>query len=489
MVFSSVIFLFLFLPFVLTFYFPVRNQKRFRNIVLLVSSLFFYFWGEGAHIAILIAYIIVNYLAALLIGALKARDYGKWSRAVLIGAVAFDLSFLVFYKYTGFLVGNLEPVFQGIGLKVAVSPIHLPIGISFFAFQAISYVIDVYRTDVKATKSLLDFAMYKSFFPQLIAGPIVRYRDVSEQVEDHAMKREMFVEGIQRFIAGLAKKVIVANTAAAAADRIFQIPAADVTPVLAWLGILCYSLQIYFDFSGYSDMAIGMGRMFGFKFLENFNYPYIAQSVRDFWRRWHISLSTWFRDYLYIPLGGNRGPAGKVLFNLVLVFFLCGLWHGASWTFVIWGLWHGGFLALERTPWGNWVSKAWMPLRSVYTLAVVAVGWVFFRSENLPYAIKYLSAAFGLAQGSAHQYPVQAYWSNELLAALLLGIVFSAPVAPAMQSAASSFFGWFRNRGIPTAWPERLMETVTFGTYLVVFAFCSLLLASGTHNPFIYFRF
>lgn len=492
MVFSSVIFLFAFLPAVLAFYFLVRNQKTLRNVVLLSFSLFFYFWGEGTYIWVILAYVLVNYSAGRIIESLKARELNggtRWSRVALVCTIVFDLSLLVFYKYINFLLGNVAPFLQSTGLDVSVAPIHLPIGISFFTFQAMSYAIDVYRDDTKATRSLPDFALYIVFFPQLIAGPIVRYVDVARQVVNRTMSREMFYQGTQRFITGLAKKVIIANTAAVAADRIFQVPAGEMPLVVAWLGVVCYSLQIYFDFSGYSDMAIGMGKMFGFDFLENFNYPYVAQSIKDFWRRWHISLSTWFRDYLYIPLGGNRGPAWRVHFNLILVFFLCGLWHGASWTFVIWGLWHGCFLVLERTAFDNWLEKAWMPVRSMYTLGVVAVGWVFFRADTLTYALQYLGAMVGLAEGNSMAYPLQAYMSNDLLVALALGVLFSMPVASILKNLAPRYSAWIGNWGRAASWANSSIEAATSSMYLAVFAFCSMLLVSGTHNPFIYFRF
>jgi alginate O-acetyltransferase complex protein AlgI len=493
MVFSSVIFLFLFFPLALLAYFPFRNRGRLRNLVLLIFSLLFYYWGEGTYTIIMIVYIVVNFLAAHLIERLGTRGAvggSAWAgRAALGAAVAVDLSLLFYYKYTNFILANTLPWLKAAGLDLSAEPIHLPIGISFFAFQAISYVIDVYRGDVKATPSLLNFAMYKSFFPQLIAGPIVRYRDVCAQVVDHHMTRDGFREGLQRFITGLAKKVIVANTAAAAADAVFAIPAAGLTAPTAWLGVLCYGLQIYFDFSGYSDMAIGMGRMFGLRFLENFNYPYISLSVREFWRRWHISLSTWFRDYLYIPLGGSRVRGWRVYFNLALVFFLCGLWHGASWTFVVWGLWHGGFLVLERTPFGVWLERRPRALRLLYTLAVVSIGWIFFRAENLKYAIDYLAAALGLSRGDALAFPLQAYLTNELAAVLVTGVLFSAPLAPKLKMVIEARTARLSRRPAQRALAGGVLEAASAVGYLCAFLFCSMLLASGTHNPFIYFRF
>ena len=464
-----------------------------RNGILLLSSLFFYFWGEGAYTAIMLIYIIGNY------GFARAIEYFKQSanrilglkraKAFLVFAVTFDLSFLVYYKYVHFLLINLNPLFDRLAFPFQAGPVHLPIGISFFAFQSISYVVDVYRGEVKASPSLINFATYKSFFPQLIAGPIVRYRDVARQVVDRTVSLEQFSYGLKRFIVGLGKKVIVANSVAAVADEIFKIPSNDLTPAVAWLGILCYTLQIYYDFSGYSDMAIGMGRMFGFQFLENFNYPYISLSIREFWRRWHISLSTWFRDYLYKPLGGNRCGVGRVYFNLVLVFSLCGLWHGASWTFAIWGLWHGLFLLLERTSMGIWLEKSWLPIRSLYTLLVVAIGWVFFRSDSLTYALYYLLSAFGFARGDGVGYPIWAYLNRELMLLMILGILFATPLAPALGRLPGRFSASLGEVG-PSAPPAKaLLEACQSMGYLVMLIFCAMLLASGTHNPFIYFRF
>ena len=367
-------------------YLPLRKRAVLRNAFLLAASLLFYFWGEGAYTLVMLLYIVVNYGCALSIEKFrKAEGAGQSAgraRRVLILAVSFNLLFLIFFKYTNFVCANAAPVFIWLGHPLTLGQIHLPIGISFFAFQAISYVIDVYRGDVPASKRLLDFATYKSFFPQLIAGPIVRYRDVAQQVKNRVVTLEGFHSGLARFIVGLGKKVIVANTVATAADRIFEIPVSGLTWPVAGLGIICYTLQIYYDFSGYSDMAIGMGRMFGFTFLENFNYPYAALSIRSFWRRWHISLSTWFRDYLFIPLGGSRASRWRVHANLLAVFLLCGLWHGAGWTFIVWGLWHGCFLVLERTCFSTLLDKAWRPLRHCYAMTVVAIGWIFFRSPH-----------------------------------------------------------------------------------------------------------
>ena len=347
MVFSSTIFLFFFLPLTLLAYFVVG--PRGRNLILLAASLLFYAWGETVYLLVMLFSIAANYLFGLLID--RARERGSRGGTAFALAVATNLGLLGFFKYANFFVDNLNQVLPVLGLApMDIGRVHLPIGISFFTFQALSYIIDLYRNETAVQRSLLNFALYKALFPQLIAGPIVRYRDVAREIEQRTVSLDDFASGVQRFIIGLGKKVLIANVMGRAADTIFATPAETLPATLAWTGSIAFMLQIYFDFSGYSDMAIGLGRMFGFHFLENFNYPYIARSVREFWRRWHISLSTWFRDYLYIPLGGNRHGPVRTGANLLLVFLLCGLWHGASWTFLIWGVYHGIFLVLERVP-------------------------------------------------------------------------------------------------------------------------------------------
>jgi alginate O-acetyltransferase complex protein AlgI len=308
-----------------------------------------------------------------------------------------------------------------------MDPVRLPLGISFFTFHALSYVIDVYRHKWPAAKNPGDVALYIFFFPQLIAGPILRWSAIAPQLVQRAVTRERFAEGIRRFVGGLAKKMIIANVVAVPADKLFALPGQELTPSLAWLAIGCYTLQIYFDFSGYSDMAVGLGKMFGFEFIENFNFPYTAQSIKDFWRRWHISLSSWFRDYLYIPLGGNRCSGWRNHLNLMIVFFLCGLWHGASWTFVIWGLYHGAFLLIERTRFGDWLERLPRPLRHIYTLLVVMIGWVLFRTETFAQATSVLASMAGLSTGVDPNQKFARYWNSELMWSIVFGIIFSMP--------------------------------------------------------------
>jgi alginate O-acetyltransferase complex protein AlgI len=362
-----------------------------------------------------------------------------------------------------------------------VATVNLPIGISFFTFQAMSYVIDVYRGEGKPQRNPINFALYIAMFPQLIAGPIVRYRDIAAQLIERRVTLEGFSEGVRRFVLGLGKKMLIANTVAQVSDQIFAVPTDQLTLGMAWLAVVCYTAQIYFDFSGYSDMAIGLGRMFGFRFLENFNYPYIARTITEFWRRWHISLSSWFRDYLYIPLGGGRVSAPKIYRNLVVVFLLCGLWHGASWSFVVWGLFHGAFLVIERIGLRVWLERRGVLLRHVYTLMVVMVGWVFFRAETLGSAVSFLAAMAGLGTGSGLEYHAGLYLDATVVTALAAALVGSMPWMPALSA-------WFEARTRP-AWLEAGVALGSYAGLIVVLLGCSALMAAGTHNPFIYFRF
>ncbi|MDX5322882.1 MAG: MBOAT family protein, partial [Exiguobacterium sp.] len=389
MLFSSTIFLFWFLPIVLILYYV--SPRFLKNTVLLVASLLFYAWGEPIYTAVMLASIVMNYAFGLLVD--NNRDNKKKAKWLVAGMVAGNVLLLSVFKYTSFIIENVNAI---TGLELTDPKIPLPIGVSFFTFQAMSYVIDVYRKDGKVQRNPLDLALYISLFPQLVAGPIVRYQTVADEINDRKETMDDFASGIQRFVIGLAKKMLLANNAGYVADQIFSQNAGEMSMGLAWIGIIAYSLQIYFDFSGYSDMAIGLGRMFGFHFLENFNYPYISKSVSEFWRRWHISLGSWFRDYVYIPLGGNRGSAWKLYRNLAIVWILTGVWHGASWTFIAWGAYYGLFIMLERAFLGAWLKALPAPLAHAFTLFVVIIGWVFFRADDFPYALSYLSAMFNL---------------------------------------------------------------------------------------------
>ena len=484
MVFSSPIFLLLFLPVVLTGYFLLPGLRT-KNLWLLGFSLLFYAWGEPIFIFLALLSTLMNYYLGRWVD--HTEDDARRKFAVGL-AVTLNIGLLAFFKYANFAADNLNSLLARINLHPPAMPrILLPIGISFFTFHALSYVMDVYRRKQPAARNPADVALYIFFFPQLIAGPILRWSAIAPQLQQRTVTCEEFAEGIRRFIGGLTKKMIIANVVAAPADQIFALPASELTPVLAWFGALCYAVQIYFDFSGYSDMAVGLGKMFGFVFLENFNFPYVAQSIQDFWRRWHISLSTWFRDYLYIPLGGNRCSERRNYFNLVTVFFLCGLWHGASWTFVIWGLYHGLFLVLERTRFGAFISGLPRPFRHLYALVAVLIGWVLFRAETFPQAVTFLTTMSGLGQKSADAQPLARYLSHQVAWSMTFGIIFAAPV-----------WGTLKNQLVKTSatWPvpARLgglafglvFETVLLMALLVISA---AWLAGGTYNPFIYYRF
>ncbi len=484
MVFSSDIFLFLFFPLALASYFVV--PRGLRNTLLLGSSLFFYAWGERKFIVVLLASIFLNYV----FGRVLDRQAGGRRRKLAVAlAVLVNLGLLAAFKYAAFLVANLNTLLAACRLAPLPPPdVHLPLGISFFTFHALSYVLDVYRREVRALKSPVDFALYISFFPQSIAGPIVRYHDLAAQLVGRVVTREGFAAGARQFILGLSKKMLVANTLAAPADAIFGLPGPALTAGLAWLGAVCYTLQIYFDFSGYSDMAIGMARLFGFEFKPNFDYPYASRSVTEFWRRWHISLSSWFRDYLYIPLGGNRRGAARTYFNLVVVFFLCGLWHGASWTFVFWGLYHGGFLVLERMGLGRLLEGLPSLLRRVYLLLAVVVGWVFFRAATFGGAVAMLRAMAGLGEASAVEYLPAAFLRNDVILALIAGCLCAAPLLPWLVRLRGTVLAGVRRQRLAQALDAAFAAASVAGLAALLLA-SEMLLAGGTHNPFIYFRF
>ncbi|THB78236.1 MAG: MBOAT family protein [Desulfobulbaceae bacterium] len=486
MVFSSIIFLFLFLPIVLLSY--LIGGQRFKNIILLVASLFFYAWGENIFVLLMLVSISINYILGLLID--KSQKEGGKGIVPLTIAIMANLGLLGGFKYTNFLIANLNQFLGQLGFEpIIIDQVHLPIGISFFTFQALSYVIDLYRKDASVQKNPINIALYISLFPQLIAGPIVRYHDVAKQITSRVTRFEDFYYGVERFIIGLGKKVLIANVLGRTADYIFSLPAEQVPATLAWIGAISYTLQIYYDFSGYSDMAIGLGRMFGFKFLENFNYPYIATSIRDFWRRWHISLSSWFRDYLYIPLGGSRKGAGRTYLNLLLVFFLCGLWHGASWTFVIWGLYHGLFLIIERfAP----VKKVfgWLPalVKHCYVILVVIVGWVFFRAETLEHALAYLQAMLSPGRVPFYNSQVFLHINLEFWVVFWIGIICSAPVYRLVVSAFRVCGNKFDN-GCSGTIISGGFSIASVGYFSFVFLYSVASLMGGAYNPFLYFRF
>ncbi len=488
MLFTEPTFLFLFLPVLLALYFAPLSSRHggYGNGLLLVASIIFYAKGGGAFTWLMLGSIAFNYSMAILVDRARRPKF-------LVGvAVTINLVVLGLFKYANFFADNVSALFLVVGVPpVGVPRVLLPIGISFFTFHAISYVVDVYRRDATAQKSPVHAALYLLLFPQLIAGPIIRYRDIADQLASRVVRLDDFAYGVRRFVIGLAKKVLVANIVAGPADKIYAMPIAELSAGHAWLGIVCYTLQIYFDFSGYSDMAIGLGRMFGFRFPENFRWPYIADTVQEFWRRWHISLSTWFRDYVYVPLGGNRVSLPRMYGNLVTVFFLCGLWHGASWNFVIWGLYHGTFLVIERllnikTLHGEeGVSRVMRSgMRHAYLLIVVMIGWVFFRAETLPGAIAFLKAMSGLAPAAPTPYTVMWYLTPELWLALAAGAIGSTPVVPVVGR-------WLDERIARSPTPALRWAVDLGGTAaLLTLLFGSILqTAARTYNPFIYFRF
>ena len=459
MVFSSSLFLFGFLPAVLFLYFFAH--QRYRNFILLLASLLFYAWGEPKNVLIMLASILVNYVFGIILEKRK-----KLSKLILALSVIYNVGVLFYFKYFNF-VGE---IWTGItGYSWNIRQIALPIGISFFTFQIMSYVIDVYRGTVPAQKNLINLALYISLFPQLIAGPIVRYIDVEAQIKERTCSWDKAYEGVKRFAIGFSKKVLIADQMALLVDSVFGGSYPSI--ISHWVGIIAYSLQIYYDFSGYSDMAIGLGKIFGFDFLENFNYPYIAKSVKEFWRRWHISLSSWFRDYLYIPLGGNRKGTLRTYINLLIVFFVTGLWHGASFNFIIWGLFHGLFLIIERLGFGKVLEKTPKAVQHLYTLLIVMIAWVFFRADTLNDAILYL-------QGMIIPYGKDVAYFNYIMDArywffLIAGLVFAVPYTRIAAMIRKS----------------KVLQSIAdvMIIFLFIVAICYML-GSG-YSPFLYFRF
>lgn len=511
MVFSSIIFLFLFFPLFLGVYYLIFMPvllgigqsfwRQLNNLFLLLSSLVFYFWGEKFLVWIVVTSTFIDYVCGLIIsGGIARRKTQNLSsensrmfreKFGLAVSICSNLAFLGVFKYFNFGIDSFNRLVEVMGMSGLMLKdtlrITLPLGISFYTFQSMSYTIDVYRGRVQATRKLINFACYVTMFPQLVAGPIVRYRDIADQLVSRMITRELFASGVSRFIVGLGKKLLIANTVSIAAEKIIAMPTTELSSSIAWLGIVCYTIQIYFDFSGYSDMAIGLGRMLGFTFQENFNYPYISRSMHEFWRRWHISLSTWFRDYLYIPLGGNRRSIGRTYVNLMVVFTLCGLWHGASWTFVVWGLYHGFFLIMERTWLEKFLSHRHPLFGHTYTVLVILCGWVIFASDTLPHAFGFLSAMFGLASNTSAAQDVNWFLTREIRIALVIGIICSMPVVPTFAELQDKWLGWLRGT-------HQTAMQITFCTFRVIglcalFLICAMYLSAGTHNPFIYFRF
>lgn len=483
MVFSSPAFLFGFLPIVLFAYY--LSPHKVRNGALFVSSLLFYAWGEVFYVGIMLVSILSNYTIGLLLDkSVVDGNSTKATKVILAIGVAVNVTLLISFKYANFMADNINALLGWAGFSaIALEPVHLPLGISFFTFQAISYIVDVYRRYVRAQQNILNLALYISLFPQLIAGPIVRYHDVSAQISARSHSIDDFASGVQRFIIGLSKKLLIANPMGEVADNIFALSAQNLTMPLAWIGLCVYSLQIYFDFSGYSDMAIGLGRMFGFRFMENFNCPYISKSLREFWRRWHISLSTWFKDYVFIPLGGSRCKTLRTYANLLLVFLLTGIWHGASWNFVIWGLFHGFFLASEHWGFSRILARAWHPLQHLYFVMVLLLSWVLFRTETLVEAQAYFDAMTSIDRwpGTALQFSQVGSMMSVYI--FVLGVIFSLPIYPCFKRTLDHY----RERGFSRTVLVIHSLKVTFILLLLVLNV--LVVSSTTYHPFIYFRF
>ncbi len=471
MLFSSMTFIYIFLPIVLILYFS--SNKKYHNMILLISSIIFYALGALKYIPLLFGIIFINY-----IGALAIQKYEKYKKLMLLLTITINLSSLIYFKYFNFIIDNINHILKS---DISFPEIILPIGISFYTFQAMSYIIDVYRGEVKAQKNLYNIALYICLFPQLVAGPIIKYHDISDQIKSREINPDNIVLGIKRFIIGLSKKMLIANFLGITATKVFSQDPYTVSHFQAWIGGICYGFQIYFDFSGYSDMAIGLGLIFGFKFMENFNYPYISRSMSDFWRRWNISLCSWFKSYVYIPLGGSRLGKLKTIRNLLVVFFLTGLWHGTNWIFIIWGLWNGLFVILEKiinlkkieekyTQW--WVKL----LQHCYFLLIIIIATVIFRSNghDIDYTISYIKNMFGLIQTdtSAMVFSTYYYLGTKEIVILIIATLCSTPLFKNITNVKNKVLRIFANLWI-----------------LILFILSTISIAATTYNPFIYFRF
>ncbi|EON12449.1 MULTISPECIES: MBOAT family protein [Pandoraea] len=476
MVFSSIAFLGLFLPITLAAYF--LTPRPWRNFTLALASIVFYAWGEPRFLILMIVSIGINFRLAIGIDRAKNR------RRMVGWGVAINLFVLGVFKYAAFIVDNLNAVLSPLGVApLVLRPLPLPIGISFYTFHAISYLVDIYRRNAQPNRSIVDYCLYITLFPQLVAGPIIRYKDIQSQLRARVARLDDVSAGALRFTMGLAKKVLIANQLAIVADAGFNVPPGELSASVAWFSLLCYTLQIYFDFSGYSDMAIGLARMFGFRFPENFNYPYAAKSMQDFWRRWHISLSTWFRDYVYIPLGGNKDGARRTLCNLWIVFLLTGFWHGATWNFLLWGAAHGTLLTLEKIVPSNVVSRSgvWRWARHGYVVLAVMLTWVLFRSDTTTHALNYFGALVGMPTATEPSVTVSMLFSTHL-----------GWLIPTAVMLAAGFYPWALERFAPVR--DWLVARSVDGFVAAAFVapaliFAAMSIALGQYNPFIYFRF
>lgn len=467
MVFSSTTFLFLFLPTVLILYYnPIFKSPGFRNAILIISSIFFYAWGEPFFVVLMLLSIMLNWLFGLGVAKYKDSDKGK-AKVFIALSVVVNLGMMYVFKYLTFTLKNINLIFNS---NLDTLNIALPIGISFFTFQAMSYVIDVYRGSGNVQKNPFNVALYISFFPQLIAGPIVRYETIAEQINYRKENFDAFSDGVYRFMLGFCKKVLIANNVASVADEIFAYSEMSVST--AWIGAIAYTLQIFFDFSGYSEMAIGLGKMFGFDFLENFDYPYISKSVSEFWRRWHISLGTWFRDYVYFPLGGSRVKSkSRLIFNLFVVWFLTGVWHGANWTFIVWGLLYFVLLTIEKLT--KFTDKIGF-FGHIYTMLFVIIGWVLFRSESIPDALEYLRTMFFMSGSELFDEKALFFLDNYKFY-LVAGILACFPIVPKLREKIKI--------------NPKLYDAITTVALFVTFIISLTFTIKGSYNPFIYFNF
>jgi alginate O-acetyltransferase complex protein AlgI len=477
MVFSNLTFVCLFLPAVLAAYFSAPQAAR--NMVLVAASVVFYVWGGRIAIVLIAVSVSVNFaLGQAIAGAQPIRRHRliSWS-------VAGNLLVLIVFKYTNFILDNINSVLDTFwNLRIPNPAMPLPLGISFFTFHIISYLVDVYRGVAQAQRSRVAFTLYIINFPQLIAGPIIRYRPIAPQLGHRSVSFDDVDAGVARFAAGLAKKLLIANPIGAVGDHLFATAPSDLPIWAVWLAVLCFSLQIYFDFSGYSDMAIGMARMFGFRFPENFNYPYCATSIKDFWRRWHMTLSAWFRDYVYLPLGGSRASAWTTTRNLWIVFLLCGAWHGASWNFVVWGMWHGLFLSIERLRVvERALSNSPRVLQNAYMLLIVMVGWVFFRSPSIELALDMLARMFGLQAGAATMLPVSSHVAPPTMLLIVLAAFFSLPIWPQARE--------FVRKIVVTPGEQVAYDLARAAFIGIITVLCLATMTIDQNNPFIYFRF
>ncbi len=482
MVFSSPLFLYLFLPLVLSGYYIV--PRNIKNYWLLFTSLIFFAWGGVSLTIILLLSIICNYFFGIKIQQEIGTDKAYYW---LVLGVTINLLVLGVFKYANFIIENINTLLNLFSIPYIPEPhILLPVGISFYTFHSLSYLIDIYRKKTLAQRNIFDLSLYICMFSQLIAGPIIRYSDVWQQLKDRVHSWSKFSSGVERFLIGLGKKVLLANTFARIADDLMVADVTDLSALNAWLGIICYTLQIYCDFAGYSDMAIGLGRMFGFDFMENFNFPYMAKSVKEFWRRWHISLSSFFRDYVYIPLGGNQGTVQRTYVNLVFVFFLTGFWHGASWTFIVWGLFYGFFMVIERLGFDRLLDKVWSPLANTYTLLVVMFAWVLFRSETITYALLFWKAMFNFNTSPEQFALFKNYMDLEFYIAFTIAILGSFGLFKKIGTLIEVLLISSNKSLVCLSYVYHVCSVVFYGAVLII---SSMYLIAGTYNPFIYYRF